>query len=230
MVHTKEDLTGKKYGYWEVLYQADDYISPQGIHYAKWHCKCTYDNCGNEKDVHMRELISGGSKSCGCYKKITSSQNGKNNTTHGKTNTRLYNIWHGIKDRCLNSNCKYFKNYGDRGITIFEDWALSFEAFYNWSIDNGYKDNLTIDRIDNNKGYYPDNCRWVDYKIQGNNRRNNRTFLINGVEMTLSECSDLCGFSETMLSRRMKINGLSIEEAMTIPKMTKGKKRGLKCD
>lgn len=225
MIQVRNNLVDQKFGYLKVLYQVDDYISPQGLHYAKWHCKCT--RCGTEKDITAHDLIRGSAQSCGCLSREIHS---KLQTTHGMSKTRIYKIWSGIKARCLNPNDKYYINYGKRGITIFKDWELSFESFYNWAINNGYEDNLTIDRIDNNKGYFPDNCRWTDYKTQENNRRNNTIYYVNGEKMTLSQCSDLCGYSSAMLSRRMKVNGLSIEQAMSIPKMKKGKKRGLQCD
>lgn len=106
---------------------------------------------------------------------------------HGQCGTRLYNIFRGMKKRCYNKNCKDFYKYGGRGITVCDEWKDSFQAFYDWSIANGYFDNLTIDRIDNNKGYSPDNCRWVDIKTQSNNTRKNVFLTYNGETMTLAE-------------------------------------------
>ena len=98
-----------------------------------------------------------------------------------------------MKKRCYDKNHKLYNRYGGRGITICDEWAKDFMSFYNWSMANGYQDNLTIDRIDNNKGYSPDNCRWVDMKIQSNNRCNNRRVCYQGQEYTLSELADKLG-------------------------------------
>lgn len=96
--------------------------------------------------------------------------NHKSKETHGMFYSKIYKVWNTMKQRCLNIKSKYYINYGGRGITIADEW-LKFESFYEWALNNNYKDGLTIDRIDNNKGYFPDNCRWVDMNIQARNKR-----------------------------------------------------------
>ena len=103
--------------------------------------------------------------------------------------TRLYRIWTSMKQRCNNPNHMYFKHYGARGIKICEEWGNDFDEFYRWAYDNGYDDTMSIDRIDNNKGYEPSNCRLVYYKDQPKNRRTNHMITIYGEEMTVSDCS-----------------------------------------
>lgn len=106
---------------------------------------------------------------------------------HKMKHTRIYGIWCGIKKRCYNKNSKNFTQYGAKGIAICEEWEKGFSAFYDWSIKNGYKENLTIDRIDNNGNYEPSNCRWVTHAEQQRNRTNNINLEHNGETKTLAE-------------------------------------------
>lgn len=126
---------------------------------------------------------------------------------------RLYNIWRGMKRRCYDSNQPGYKNYGARGILVCEDWYNSFEKFYYWAINNGYRNDLTIDRIDNNGNYTPNNCRWVSWEGQANNRRNNVNITLNGETHTLSEWCKLKGLSYYTVQERIKC-GMSYNEAL----------------
>ena len=147
----------------------------------KYKCLC---DCGNYTTVIGTQLRNGTTKSCGCLRSTIS---GQNNTTHGKTKTRLYNIYSKMLQRCYNTNNKDYSNYGKRGIIVYNEWLNNFMTFYNWSIENGYKDNLTLDRIDVNGNYEPTNCRWATVFEQQNNKRNNLIIYYNGEKKSLSE-------------------------------------------
>ena len=135
--------------------------------------KCGF--CGNNFKANTNDINRGHTKSCGCYQKRIASGAPK---THGLKNTRLYNIWAKLKDRTLNPKSKKYESYGGRGITVCEEWKNDFMSFYNWAMLNGYSDELSIDRIDNDGNYEPSNCRWTTQTIQNRNRRiqkNNKT-------------------------------------------------------
>lgn len=128
--------------------------------------KCGF--CGNEFKAHVQHIKSGNTKSCGCYKKRRSKEV---NTKHGLVYTRLYDIWTHMKNRTLNPKYKYYLDYGGRGITICEEWKNDFMSFYDWAMSNGYSDELSIDRINNEGNYCPENCRWTTPTIQMRNQR-----------------------------------------------------------
>lgn len=153
------DLTGKKFGRLTVLS-----LNKKGGH-PMWNCVC---DCGKHKVVYGGHLRYGRIISCGCasIERISNL-----NKTHGQSKTRLYNIWAGIKSRCYDKNCSSFINYGSRGIKMCEEWKNNFTSFRDWSLSHGYLENLSIDRIDNNGDYEPNNCRWVDNFTQSNNTR-----------------------------------------------------------
>lgn len=137
-------------------------------------------------------------------------------STHGMSRTRVYNLWNKMKQRCYTKTNPSYKWYGGRGISVCDEWKSSFESFYKWSAEHGYKDTLSIDRIDVNGDYCPENCRWITMKQQENNRRDNVIFEYNAQSKTKSEWADLYGLKYTTLFRRIE-RGWSIERALTTP-------------
>lgn len=132
----------------------------------KWECKC---DCGNTVYVETSKLTTGHTQSCGCLQKERTAEA---SVTHGQSKSRIHKEWRGILHRCKNPSASHYENYGGRGITVCEEWKgqNGFINFYNWSMENGYADNLTLDRIDNDKGYSPDNCRWIPHIENCHNR------------------------------------------------------------
>lgn len=141
--------------------------------------------------------------------------NNQNHLKHGMGKTRLYRIWKSMRQRCNNPKCINYHNYGGKGVTVCNEWD-DFMQFKNWAMKTGYKDNLTIDRIKSSGNYCPDNCRWVTYKVQNNNRDNNKMIEYNGEMHTISEWSDIVGIKMQTLWMRLK-NGWNIEKALTTP-------------
>lgn len=160
-----KDLTGKRFGRLVVVKRVGSNKKGNSI----WECHC---DCGNISNVVGYSLTDGKSRSCGCLQKeAVANMNKTCKRTHGKKNTRLYRIWNGMKDRCFNKNSPDYNSYGGRGITVCEEWKQSFECFYIWAVSNGYSDSLSIDRINGDGNYEPDNCRWATASEQNRNRR-----------------------------------------------------------
>lgn len=181
-----------------------------------WKCLC---DCGNYKNVSTKNLRNGRVRSCGCLaKEIFSKSRMASIKIPGLTiaTTRIYRIWYETKRRCYNLKCIQYNNYGGRGITVCDEWRNNSATFYNWAISNGYADNLTIDRKDNNGNYCPDNCRWLTQKEQQNNRRNNRLIEFNGETKTISEWGEKYNINYNLIAYRLKI-GWTIEKALITP-------------
>ena len=169
-----------------------------------WKCKC---DCGNYTIVCASQLLSGKTKSCGCLRKQIARENAiKTHTTHHFTQTRLYDIWRSMKKRCYLKTHMHYSSYGARGIKICEEWKNDFISFYNWAMENGYRDDLTIDRIDVNGNYEPNNCRWATIKQQQNNKRNNIFLTYEGKTKSIYEWSNITGIKYCTIWWRYRHN------------------------
>ena len=142
----------------------------------------------------------------------------KMNTTHGKSYTRLFRIYSSMKQRCYCKSAKDYHNYGLRGIRVCDEWKSDFMSFYNWAMSNGYSEELSIDRIDNNGDYEPSNCRWATVKEQARNRRTNKNTSINGITKTAIEWAEISGIKKETLMSRLRY-GWSGEKLLSMPRM-----------
>lgn len=194
------DLTGQRFGRLIVIKRDGTTRSK----HTRWLCKC---DCGNFTYVSRVSLKNGSTKSCGCLKKEKFT-----NYKHGKVNNRLYYIYNGMKARCYNKNHHAYNCYGGRGIKICDKWLekeSGFMNFYNWAINNGYQEGLSIDRIDVNGNYEPVNCRWVTQKVQTNNTRRNVYITYNGETHTLKEWSEILNIPYGTLQDRVHVQHIS---------------------
>ena len=187
----KEDLTGKRFGRLTVI----EFV-PNEKPRTFWKCKC---DCGNVSVVCATDLKRWDVLSCGCWIK---EKRRERFLKHGLSHTRIYRIWKSMISRCFFSSSKDYKNYGGRGITVCDEWKNNVTAFYEWAMENGYTDELTIDRIDPNKDYCPENCRWIPLEYQNRNKRNTVFVSYQGKLMSLSEASELSGIKYVTLFRR----------------------------
>ncbi len=196
----RDDLAGRRFTH----LVAEEFTGMDSSGRALWLCRC---DCGNTKIVPGSKLKSGDYKSCGCM---------HHKYGHGQSDTRIYHIWRTMKARCVDSNSHKYHAYGGRGIKVCDEWLNSFESFYEWAMANGYQEDLSIDRIDNDGDYCPENCRWVTQKEQANNTRKNRLLTHNGETHTVAEWATIVGITKAALYHRLS-RGWSVKEALTTP-------------
>ena len=177
-----------------------------GVRKYHWLCQCS---CGNIKEINKFH-IGKGVKSCGCILKEWSTEGQK---THGKRRTKTYEIWASLKQRCLNPNNKCFEHYGGRGIEISQEWM----KYENFLADMGEcPAGYSIERIDVNKGYYRENCKWIEKSMQNRNKRNNRLLSLNGKEQAAIKWAEELGIPYGTMKSRIRY-GWTDEEILTIP-------------
>lgn len=183
MKNVKNDLTGQRFGRLVVIG-----IDDRNTRKTYYNCQC---DCGKIKSVRSDSLIAGAIQSCGCMKREQDRKNLTANHKHKMSHTRIYECWQHMKRRCYCPQDKRYDRYGGRGITVCDEWRDDFNAFYKWALENGYSEDLTIDRIDNNKGYSPDNCRWADTTTQNRNRSCTIKITIGNSTRNLSEWCEI---------------------------------------
>ena len=220
---SRKDIKGNRYGRLLVLESIPERNNNMSV---LWRCRC---DCGNIIVVPTAYLTSGNTKSCGCLQiDNTIKASLKHGFVVGGEIEKLYHIWLGMKQRCSNPKCKEYDNYGGRGITVCDEWKNDYAAFRQWAYSNGYdktknKKECSIDRIDNNKGYSPDNCRWADSYTQANNKNNNVCITYNNMTHTISEWSQITGISREVIKGRLKM-GWNIEDTLSRPVLVHRKK------
>lgn len=213
MGNPRNNLIGCVYGKLLVV----DYAGKDYKNNTMWLCKC---KCGNEKVVRGSKLKSGEVKSCGCLRHEDNPVKNENirlsKIKHNKSNTRLYYIYNNMVRRCEDPKSNKYRLYGGRGISVCKEWRYDINTFFEWAEMSGYHDNLTIDRINVNGNYCPDNCRWTNMKVQSNNKTNNILITYNDETHTVTEWSDIIGINSKTIYARLK-RGWDCVDAITKP-------------
>lgn len=207
--HTKLDLTGRRVGQYTV-------IRKSSIGRSTWTCQC---DCGNVFDLCASKILAGAQISCGCVAKNVRRDFVESHITHGDSHTRLYKTYRGMIDRCYNPNLKIYQGYGARGISVCDEWLNSYEAFRDWAFSAGYQEGLgrtlqSIDRIDVNGNYCPENCRWATAKTQSTNHRNTSRYLFRGEYLTISEFEEKYGITEKYFAYGRFKRGRTFDEIL----------------
>jgi len=208
MTARKKIEKGQKFGKLTVIKEVEQNVTPCGTIQRKFLCKC---ECGNEV-VRTMAALRDPYADCGCKKRYIK---GKERTYKGRViKSFLFTTFEGIKKRCYDEKFKQYKDYGGHGIRICDEWMNDFFTFYDWAIENGASEELTIDRIDNNGDYCPKNCRWVDRFTQANNKSNNRVIEYKGESHTIAEWSRIVGLTQSCISWRLDAMKTSVGQAL----------------
>lgn len=190
-----KDITGKRFNRLVALF----FSHTDKNHNQYWVFKC---DCGKEIITRKSSVLNGHTKSCGCLQKeIAAKEVIKTSIIHNQSKTRLYHIWKGMVQRCTKKGNKY---YFDKGIRICDEWRKDFMSFYNWSMKNGYREDLTIDRIDFNGDYKPENCRWATYREQAQNTSKNHLFTRDNKTQCIAEWCRELNIKVSTFCQRMK--------------------------
>ena len=203
--YNSEDWLGKKFNSLTVL-SIEHRLTRTGNKQWWWRTKC---DCGCEKSIRAEYVYSGHSKTCGCGKRYNGA------TTHGETHTRLHMIWRRMRERCGNSNSAH-ERYAGRGIKVCEEWQ-KYENFAKWARENGYDDTLSIERIDNDGDYCPENCKWIPRSLQARNRGTTLWVEYQGRKMSLAEACEIANMPYKQVFSRIKYMNWPVEEALNIP-------------
>lgn len=179
----------------------------------KWECIC---ECGKKTFSRVDHLNSGRSTSCGCLRHETRNNNLQSTYAFKIRQHALYSVWTSMRQRCNDPNTKSYKYYGYRGISVCDEWAESYESFYEWGISNGYMSGLQIDRKDVNGNYAPINCRFVTAEVNSNNRRSNVIVILDGSKMTLSQACRKLGLRPGIIGQRMRRDKMDFQKAISI--------------
>jgi hypothetical protein len=203
-----KDLTNQKFG--KLVCEKDVGRTKNGN--VLWKCKC---ECGNYTVVNSSSLKTGNTKSCGCILNKRLENFGELQKKHGMSDTKIYKVWSSMKQRCLNENDKAYKNYGGRGITVCNEWH-EFEPFYEWAVNNGYKEGLTLERVDNDGDYCPKNCTWITKSKQSSNTRNCIELTYKGKTKIMKEWAEELNIPYSVLQHRI-YRGWDTEKALSTP-------------
>lgn len=207
------DLTGKRFSRLLVVKKTHDTSPTNGRVWVKWFCRC---DCGQSCYPRTSALLSGMTSSCGCLNRENLKAKG---ITHGMSNTPTYTSYHAMVKRCNNPNDPAYPNYGGRGVTVCDRWLERFENFLE-DMGNRPKD-TSIDRINNEKGYSKENCRWSNRTEQQNNTRSNRKISYKGRDYSVKEVSEKTGIGISSIRSRIQL-GWTDEEIITIPFLGRG--------
>lgn len=199
-----------------IISHGEYHYTPNGKRFTTLNVICF---CGKKFNALKGNIMSGHTKSCGCLLLLHQSKFAieQSRKTHGYSKIRLYRIWYKMIRRCYIESEEKYIDYGGRGITVCDEWRYNFEFFYSWSMSNGYEDKLTIERTDNDLGYYPTNCKWANRRVQANNRRTTRYVELNGEKMSMANACMLLKLNYKVVNQRVVRDGMSFNDAISIP-------------